>query len=152
MKDMHFANQFLRGYMKNQVLFSLFTGAMLFSAAPAFSHGHHHHDTVVIVNPSPVVVAPAPIVVAPAPIVMADPGPSVMLVQDAPPAPQVEVIPAAPNQEAYWVGGCWKWNNGWTWSPGYYVQRPHPAAVWVPGVWVKHHHRHGWYYSEGHWQ
>lgn len=84
--------------------------------------------------------------------VVQDPEPSVMLIQEEPPANRVEVIPTAPNSSMCWMPGCWRWENRWVWSEGYWTPRPYASAAWVPGMWVKHHHRHGWYWTEGHWR
>ncbi|HVY69122.1 MAG TPA: hypothetical protein VHH73_04305 [Verrucomicrobiae bacterium] len=71
-------------------------------------------------------------------------------VYDAPPPPQVEVIPVSPGPNYVWVGGHWGWHNRWTWEPGHYYARPHARAVWVDGRW--NHGRRGYHYSPGHWR
>ena len=66
----------------------------------------------------------------------------------APPAPQVEVIPAA--------------RVGYVWAPGYWNWQGH-RHVWVRGHYIRGHHGHHWvadswedrngryHYSRGHW-
>jgi len=39
-------------------------------------------------------------------------------VQEAPPAPQVEAMPASPGPEYVWVEGSWSWHQRWVWAPG----------------------------------
>jgi hypothetical protein len=53
-----------------------------------------------------------------------------------PPPAQVEVVPAPPAPDYYWVAGYHRWYGGqYVWVPGRYMQRPHPAARWVPAHW-----------------
>src|SRR5439155_6651355 len=74
-----------------------------------------------------------------------------VVVTEAPPAPQTEVIPVAPGPDYVWVGGYWRREGPrWVWTPGRYTLRPRPAAVWVPGHWVAH--RRGWAWVPGHWR
>jgi len=73
----------------------------------------------------------------------------------APPAPQVEVVPAPPvaRPNVYWVWqpGYWRWNGRrYHWIPGHYVRAPRAAAVWLPGQWVFVGGRYVW--RPGHWQ
>jgi hypothetical protein len=55
----------------------------------------------------------------------------------APPAPLVEVQPAAPAGMANptWAPGHWEWRGTWVWVPGQYVVTANPQAVWVQGNW-----------------
>jgi len=54
-----------------------------------------------------------------------------------PPAPLVEVQPAAPPGMANptWAPGHWEWRGTWVWVPGQYVVTANPQAVWVQGNW-----------------
>jgi WXXGXW repeat (2 copies) len=79
----------------------------------------------------------------------------VVVAPSAPPAPQTEVIPAPPADNAtmaYWQPGHWTWNGAtWVWVGGNYVMRPQPTAVWVPGQWAQD--ASGSYrWVDGHWQ
>ena len=74
-----------------------------------------------------------------------------VVVTEAPPAPQTEVIPVSPGPDYIWVGGYWaRQGPRWVWVPGRWNLRPRPAAVWVPGHWVAH--RRGWTWVAGHWR
>ena len=58
-----------------------------------------------------------------------------VVVDAAPPAPQVEVIPAIPFAGAVWIGGYWGWRGGrHYWAPGYWSQ-PRPGYYWRPHRW-----------------
>jgi hypothetical protein len=78
-------------------------------------------------------------------------GDSIVRVQIAPPAPQVEVIPTAPSPQHVWISGHWTWNGsryvwqsgrwdalrvGYVWSPAHWAQEPSGAWVFRPGQWV----------------
>ena len=68
-----------------------------------------------------------------------------------PPAPQIEIIPAAPGPMAYWQAGHWAWNgSSWVWMNGVYVQRPTAQAVFVPGHYAQT--SQGWIWIGGQWQ
>jgi hypothetical protein len=71
------------------------------------------------------------------------------VVEVAPPALHVEVLPAAPPPQYFWVDGYWGWCGGrrvWIngrWEcerPGWVYERPH---WWRAG--------HGWRFARGHW-
>jgi hypothetical protein len=69
--------------------------------------------------------------------------PAAVNVNVAPPAEQVEVVPAAPAANYIWIKGHWHWNGvGWVWRRGHYVVQ-RVGWRWVPahyeargGVWV----------------
>ena len=74
-----------------------------------------------------------------------------VVVDQAPPAPQVEVVPVAPGPEYAWTPGCWSWGvHGWVWVGGRYVVRPRPHAVWVQGHWSGR--GRGYVWIGGHWR
>lgn len=81
--------------------------------------------------PPPVVYTPPPVVPAPAPQVVVAPGE--VVVQTAPPAPYVEVIPRGPHPGFVWVPGEWVWRNGWVWNRGHLDRPPRPGVNWAPG-------------------
>jgi len=93
-------------------------------------------------------------VVAPYPahrVVYAEPVPaeSTVVVDVAPPAPYVEVVPAVPFAGAIWIGGYWGWYGGrHQWVPGRW-DHPRPGYQWRPHAWVNqggrwHLHAGGW--------
>jgi len=76
--------------------------------------------------------------------------PEAVVVQEAPPPPQAEVVPVSPGPDYVWIDGYWAWNGRWVWTPGRWKIRPHLRAVWAPGHWI--HGRHGWVWAPGHWR
>ena len=68
---------------------------------------------------------------------------------EAPPPPQLEVVPMAPGPDYYGVPGYWNWNGGWVWIGGNWLIRPWHGAVWVGGGWARHGRRNVW--VGGHW-
>ena len=86
-----------------------------------------------------------------------------ILVEQAPPADQVEVIGVAPSPAHfwvkghwmwrasgwYWVGGHWEWRNNWVWAAGYW-QPVRANHVWVDGRWEQRGHR--WVWRRGYWR
>jgi hypothetical protein len=77
--------------------------------------------------------------------------PATAVVTQAPPPPQVEVVPMAPGRDYYWVPGYWCWGSpGWVWIGGSWTIRPWHGAIWVRGGWVGHRGRWGWH--GGHWR
>ena len=74
-----------------------------------------------------------------------------VVVTEAPPAPQQEVVGTAPTTSHVWIPGYWMYkNNRYVWVPGHYEVRPRLNAVWVPGQW--NHTSRGWVWTPGHWQ
>jgi hypothetical protein len=71
-------------------------------------------------------------------------------ITEAPPAPQVEVVGAAPGRDYVWMPGVWQWHGGWVWVSGRWVIAPRLEAVWVPGHWT--HRRQGWTWIHGYWR
>lgn len=82
-------------------------------------------------------------------VVTARPAYEGSVVMVAPPAPQVEVVGAAPQPGYVWFGGYWNWVGGrhvWVgghWGPGRAGYR------WVPHHWVAA--GGGWRMEPGHW-
>jgi len=73
-----------------------------------------------------------------------------MVVAHEPPAPQKEVVPAAPSRDHVWVSGYWTYAyNGWVWVAGCHILRPRLHAVWVAGHWARH--PRGWIWIHGRW-
>jgi hypothetical protein len=65
-----------------------------------------------------------------------------VVVDVAPPRPQVEVVPPIPFAGAIWIGGYWGWSAGrHVWVPGRW-EHPLPGYNWRPHAWVQ---------EGGHW-
>lgn len=72
-----------------------------------------------------------------------------VVVDVAPPAPYVEVVPAIPFAGAVWVGGYWGWRGGrHAWIGGRWEQ-PRPGYGWRPHTWVQQGGR--WHLRGGGW-
>ena len=95
-------------------------------------------DSHVVSAPPPgapvVVQSQAPVVYA-APV--AAPGTqSTVVVTQAPPAVQQEVVSTRPSSDHVWVGGYWTWrNNRYEWVSGHWVVPPRTGATWIPPRW-----------------
>ena len=95
---------------------------------------------------APVYAQPAPVYAQPAPV-YAQPE---IVVQAAPPPPQVEVIPVAPSPQHFWIAGHWGWEGGrHMWMPGRYEMR-RPGRQWEPAHWGQG--PGGYRYQPGHWR
>lgn len=71
-----------------------------------------------------------------------------IVVQIAPPAPQVEVVPVVPRGQV-WVPGHWRWNGAQhVWVPGRMSAR-RSGYIYMPAQWVSVNGR--WEYREGTW-
>ena len=67
----------------------------------------------------------------------------------APPAPRVEVMPAA-RPGFVWAPGFWAWRGGnHVWVRGHWI-RERPGYRWVPDAWVQAGPH--WHYAPGHWE
>lgn len=89
-------------------------------------------------------------VVTPAPYPASYPGEPTVIIQQQPPAPYAEVVPAAPYPGAVWISGYWGWaRNRHEWVPGRY-ERPRPGYRWHPHRWHPHP-RGGWALQGGIW-
>ncbi len=72
-----------------------------------------------------------------------------IVVDVAPPAPYVEVVPVRPFVGALWIAGYWGWHGSrHHWVPGRWEQ-PRPGYAWRPYGWAqqgRHWHLHpgGW--------
>jgi hypothetical protein len=78
----------------------------------------------------------------PRPAVVQEPGE--VVVTEAPPPLQQEVVVAAPGPNYFWVPGYWAWHGHWVWVGGNWTLRPHPHAVWVNGRWGRRGHAYVW--------
>jgi len=67
----------------------------------------------------------------------------------APPAPQVEVVPA-PRAGFVWAPGYWEWRgHNHVWERGHWI-RERPGYHWVPDRWDQRGPH--WHHSIGHWE
>jgi hypothetical protein len=74
-----------------------------------------------------------------------------VVVTNAPPPDQVEVVGVAPGPNYYWVNGYYVWDGGrYAWRRGYWAPRPWGSAYWVAGHWE--HRPRGWFYVGGYWR
>lgn len=66
-----------------------------------------------------------------------------------PPAPQVEVVPAA-RPGFVWAPGYWSWDGGHhVWVAGHWMTE-RPGFVWVADRWEVRGERH--HFEPGHWE
>jgi len=76
---------------------------------------------------------------------------SSIIVEHAPPPPQLELVPRSPGPDSHWVPGHWTWRGGkWAWEGGQWIPRPRPGVTWVDGRWVRH--GRGWLWVPGRWR
>ena len=70
-----------------------------------------------------------------------------------PPRPKHEVRVVMPHAGMVWQKGYHRWDEPtktYVWTPGTWVDAPHPHAHWVAPKYVhKHYH---WEFVEGHWR
>lgn len=72
-----------------------------------------------------------------------------VVVDIAPPAPYVEVVPVIPYAGAVWIGGYWGWYGGrHQWYPGRW-DRPRLGYSYHPHAWVQQGGR--WHLHGGAW-
>ena len=106
-----------------------------YQAAPAYSYQPQpaYSPAPAPANPSAPAVAPQ---AEPQPVAPTDG----VVVAQAPPPPQVEVVPVAAGPDYVWAPGYWSIGVGgdWVWAGGHFVIRPHPHAIWVGGGWARH--------------
>jgi hypothetical protein len=103
--------------------------------------------------PSPqtqVVVAqtqPAPVVVTGT----AQTSNGTIIVMQAPPPIQQELILAQPSSEHKWVPGYWTWRNSrYEWMAGHWALPPNSVAVWIAPRWERTSDG-GYRFYEGYW-
>jgi hypothetical protein len=75
-----------------------------------------------------------------------------VLVTQAPPALQQEVVQARPSSDHIWIPGYWTWrNNRYEWMAGHWEMPPRTNAVWVTPRWERLGDGSYRFY-EGYWQ
>lgn len=98
----------------------------------------------VVDHPAPRAQPAANVVVTPPPATR------VIVARPAPPAPRVEIQPAAPDTRAVWDPGHWNWDgNQYVWVSGRYIERPDVAMRWEPGRWMSENG--SWVWMDGRW-
>ena len=119
----------------------------VYQAVPAYTY---QPQTTYQTQPAQPGTAAAP-TVAPQPDAQPATSSNTVIVAQAPPAPQVEVVPVAPGPAYVWVPGYWSIGvgGGWVWVGGHYGIPPRPHAVWVAGHWGWH--GRGYVWVGGHW-
>jgi len=75
---------------------------------------------------------------------------STIVVNQAPPALQAELILAQPSSSHEWVAGYWTWrNNQYQWMAGHWEMPPHTNAKWTTPRWQTENGAYRFY--EGYW-
>lgn len=74
-----------------------------------------------------------------------------VVVEDAPPPPEREIIVERPSPAHIWIGGYWGWRAGrHVWVSGRWDLPPRTNVVWVPSRWERR--GHGYVLVEGCWR
>jgi hypothetical protein len=85
-------------------------------------------------------------------ITSATPGVHTIIVTEAPPALQSEVVLAQPSPNYVWVAGYWTWRNngnGYQWIAGHWELPPNRNSVWVAPTWQRQ--GNAYKFTEGYW-
>jgi hypothetical protein len=102
---------------------------------------------------APVVVAnPAYVTANPAYVTTTNgvPVTNTIVVTQAPPALQREVVLAQPSPQYVWIAGFWTWrNNQYQWMAGQWVLPPNGSTVWTGPRWAPEGNAYRFY--EGYW-
>lgn len=73
-----------------------------------------------------------------------------VVVTQAPPAPQQEVVSARPGPDYVWVAGYWRWRDSrYEWVAGHWEVPPRTGAVWIPPRWAPE--SGGYRFYDGYW-
>jgi WXXGXW repeat (2 copies) len=85
------------------------------------------------------------------PVAAVQPQPaSTIVVTQAPPAAQAEVVLAQPTPNHVWIAGYWTWrDNQYEWMAGHWELPPSPNATWVAPRWEPENGAYRFY--EGYW-
>jgi len=75
---------------------------------------------------------------------------STIIVTQAPPAMQQEVVLAQPSSQHVWLAGYWTWRNDrYEWMAGHWELPPSPNSAWVAPRWEQQGNAYRFY--EGYW-
>jgi hypothetical protein len=79
------------------------------------------------------------------------PGANTIIVTEAPPALQQDVVLVQPSPQYVWLAGYWTWhsNNGYKWVAGHWELPPNPGSVWIAPRWERQGNAYRYY--EGYW-
>ena len=115
------------------------------AAAGTYEQKLYAPTTPAPASPAPAIqYAPQTAAAPPAPSAPVAP-PAPVVVEQTPPAPQVEVVQVAPGPDYVWTPGYWSWRgHAWVWVGGVWVVPPHPHDVWIGGRWETHGHSSIW--------
>ena len=133
-------------------LWSIVSGGLAFAAGCASEPQSH----VVSAPPPPAPVATQVVVAQQQPTQMVVSGTAqtangTIIVMQAPPAPQQEVVLAQPTSDHKWVPGYWTWRNSrYEWMAGHWELPPSSGSVWVAPRW-EHTSDGGYRFYEGYW-
>lgn len=98
-------------------------------------------------------VATPAVYVAPAGYVTttnATPAVSTIIVTQAPPAMQQDVVIAQPSSQYVWLAGYWTWRNErYEWMAGHWEMPPSSNSVWMTPRWEQQGNAYRFY--EGYW-
>lgn len=73
-----------------------------------------------------------------------------VIVTQAPPALQTEVVLARPSPDHMWVPGYWTWRDGrYEWMAGHWEVPPHSNSTWIAPHYEPENG--GYRYYEGYW-
>ena len=76
---------------------------------------------------------------------------STIIVTQAPPALQQEVVLAQPSSQHVWIAGYWTWRNDrYEWMAGHWELPPNSGSVWVGPRWEQEGNAYRFY--EGYWK
>jgi hypothetical protein len=75
---------------------------------------------------------------------------STIVVTQAPPAMQQDVVLAQPTPQHVWIAGYWTWRDQrYEWMAGHWELPPSPSSVWVAPRWQQQGDAYRFY--EGYW-
>lgn len=78
------------------------------------------------------------------------PATNTIVVTQAPPAIQQEVVLARPSSNHVWIPGYWTWRNErYEWMAGHWELPPNASATWVNPRWEREGNAYRFY--EGYW-
>ena len=103
--------------------------------------------TTTTTTSTPVMVAPAP---GYAPTAVMAPVVSTVVVTQAPPALQPDVVLAQPSSQHVWIAGYYTWRNDrYEWMTAHWELPPRTNAAWVKPAWEQQ--GNAYKFTEGYW-
>jgi hypothetical protein len=148
---MNYQNPQVGRLIRQIIQASLISGGLAFVAGCASEPESH------------IVSAPPPQSPGVQQVIVAQPGQSVgtssavqtqngtIIVTQAPPVLQQEVVLAQPSSDHKWVPGYWTWrNNRYEWMAGHWELPPSSNSVWVAPRW-EHRTDGSYQFYEGYW-